>query len=222
TYDVVIDTEQWHYLSAWTAHLIKTSFRIGFDTRPLRKKFFNKPVEYILDEYELYNFRKLFEVIEPKSRQITDIAGCYDVSSRDNAWAAEQITTPSVAFFIGASIPERRLTQTQMIYVIQYLHEQNLQPVLLGGKDVVDESKKLHENLGPGQFLDFVGKTSLEKSAALIKRCKFFIGPDSGILHLACAVGTPAVAIFGPGNIKKWAPRGNKNAVVSLNVECSP
>ncbi|MBF0532497.1 MAG: hypothetical protein HQL23_05295 [Candidatus Omnitrophica bacterium] len=56
----------------------------------------------------------------------------------------------------------------------------------------------------------------------MISQSRLFIGPDSGLVHLACGVDTPVVAIFGPGNAKKWAPRGGKHAVMSLKCECSP
>ena len=60
------------------------------------------------------------------------------------------------------------------------------------------------------------------ESAALIKKSKLFVGPDSGLMHLACAVGTPVIGIFGPGNLKKWEPIGKNHSVITENVECSP
>jgi heptosyltransferase-2 len=50
------------------------------------------------------------------------------------------------------------------------------------------------------------------------------IGNDSGVLHLATAVETPVVAIFGPSNHLAWGPYppGNRNVVVREPVACSP
>jgi len=77
-------------------------------------------------------------------------------------------------------------------------------------------------NLNDNRILNYVGKIPLEKSAALIKQSKLFIGPDSGLMHLACAVGTPVIAIFGPGNLQKWRPLGERHAIITENMECSP
>jgi heptosyltransferase III len=49
---------------------------------------------------------------------------------------------------------------------------------------------------------------SLPRLAAIISCCRLFIGNDSGVTHLAAALGVPTVAIFGPTNPDLWAPRG--------------
>jgi heptosyltransferase-2 len=49
-------------------------------------------------------------------------------------------------------------------------------------------------------------KTTLPQLAAVLERCDLFIGADSGVMHLAAAMGTPLVAIFGPSNHLAWGP----------------
>ena len=63
---------------------------------------------------------------------------------------------------------------------------------------------------------------TLLQLASVMERCQFFIGNDSGISHLAAAIGLPTVAIFGPTDEKVWSPRGEKTFVVSSGVRCSP
>lgn len=58
--------------------------------------------------------------------------------------------------------------------------------------------------------------------AAVIKRCNFFVGNDSGITHLASAIGTPAIAIFGPTNPDIWGPRGKQVEIIYKKYPCSP
>ena len=60
------------------------------------------------------------------------------------------------------------------------------------------------------------------QSATLIQQSSLFIGPDSGLMHLACAVDVPVIAIFGPGNLAKWGPKGEKHKVITENVPCAP
>ncbi len=62
----------------------------------------------------------------------------------------------------------------------------------------------------------------LAKVAALLSLCDLYLGNDSGLTHLAAAVGVEAVALFGPTDRAQWAPRGKRVTVVSQNVECSP
>ena len=62
----------------------------------------------------------------------------------------------------------------------------------------------------------------LAKLAAVISRCDLYLGNDSGVTHLAAALGVETVALFGPTNPTQWAPRGNRVTVITQNVECSP
>jgi ADP-heptose:LPS heptosyltransferase len=49
-----------------------------------------------------------------------------------------------------------------------------------------------------GVGLDFTESFAIEETAAILARCDAYVGPDSGLVHLAAAVGTPAVGLFGP------------------------
>ena len=55
--------------------------------------------------------------------------------------------------------------------------------------------------------------------AAVLERCAAFVGNDSGITHLAAAVGTPVVALFGPASLPVWEPRGKRVTVVKFGRE---
>ena len=59
--------------------------------------------------------------------------------------------------------------------------------------------------------------------SAVLKSCKLFIGGDSAGIHIAAAVGTPTVSIFGPASPFAWAPRGKKHAIVyNKKLPCVP
>jgi lipopolysaccharide heptosyltransferase III len=69
---------------------------------------------------------------------------------------------------------------------------------------------------GPEESLDgAVRFDDLYELACWLTSARVYIGNDSGITHLAAAVGTPVVAIFGPTDPQVWAPRGKRVAVVS-------
>jgi ADP-heptose:LPS heptosyltransferase len=62
---------------------------------------------------------------------------------------------------------------------------------------------------------DAVRIDNLYELACWLATARVYIGNDSGITHLAAAVGTPVVAIFGPTDPAVWAPRGDRARVVS-------
>ncbi len=69
---------------------------------------------------------------------------------------------------------------------------------------------------GPEEALDdAVRFENLYDLARWLASARLYIGNDSGITHLAAAVGTPVVAIFGPTDPAVWAPRGERVSVVS-------
>lgn len=63
---------------------------------------------------------------------------------------------------------------------------------------------------------------SLGELAALLQRSTAYLGNDSGVTHLAAALGVPTIALFGPSDLRQWAPRGEQVTILSRNVECSP
>jgi heptosyltransferase-3 len=73
------------------------------------------------------------------------------------------------------------------------------------------------------QTFDFSGQLSLKELAALTARARLFIGVDSAPMHIAAAMGTPSVAIFGPSGDKEWGPWNVAHRVVaSIAHPCRP
>ncbi len=83
------------------------------------------------------------------------------------------------------------------------------------------EVQEAFEGMGPTATILAKGLTLLQL-ASVMEGCRFFTGNDSGISHLAAALGLPTVAIFGPTDQRVWSPRGEKTFVVSRGVHCSP
>ena len=62
----------------------------------------------------------------------------------------------------------------------------------------------------------------LGETAALLERAQLYVGSDSGLAHLAAAVGTPAVTLFAPADPDRVCPFGQRELVVQAPVPCSP
>ena len=74
---------------------------------------------------------------------------------------------------------------------------------------------------GPG-IIDLSGELSLREMGALAARARLFFGADSAPMHIAAAMGTPVVALFGPSNERAWGPWGVPHRVVSSGHPCRP
>ncbi len=64
------------------------------------------------------------------------------------------------------------------------------------------------------------GETSILELAAVLRRCRLFIGNDNGAMHIAAAMGTPVVALFGPTNPAEWGPWGDGHVVLYKGFDC--
>jgi heptosyltransferase-3 len=70
--------------------------------------------------------------------------------------------------------------------------------------------------------VNLAGKLSLKELGALTARARLFIGVDSMPMHLAAAMGTPTVALFGPSSEDEWAPWNVEQRVVTSTHSCRP
>ena len=103
--------------------------------------------------------------------------------------------------------------------------------IVLGGPDEQESATALKElvdgEADEGRVLNLAGRTSIHETAALLEHCDLFLGNDSGPMHIASAVRTPVVAVFGPSNIRAWepyTPRGEakRHVIVSRDLPCMP
>jgi lipopolysaccharide heptosyltransferase II len=73
-----------------------------------------------------------------------------------------------------------------------------------------------------GRAIDLGGSVDLPTLAAVISRLDLLVTGDTGPMHLAHAVGTPIVAVFGPSDPARYAPRGPYDRIVRVDLPCSP
>ena len=70
--------------------------------------------------------------------------------------------------------------------------------------------------------IDVTGKMDLQLLAAVLQRLNLFITADTGPMHLAAAVGTPTVALFGPSDPNRYGPLNDRARVVTADLWCRP
>jgi heptosyltransferase III len=70
--------------------------------------------------------------------------------------------------------------------------------------------------------VSLAGRLTLKQLAALLKRAVLFVGNDSAPMHMAQAVRTPVIALFGPSGVHNWGPRGERDRVIFRTWACVP
>lgn len=71
-------------------------------------------------------------------------------------------------------------------------------------------------------LINLAGATSLSQLAAILRKTRLAVTTDTGVMHLAASLGTPATALFGPTAPWRTGPFGEGHQVVRLNLPCSP
>jgi len=116
-------------------------------------------------------------------------------------------------------MPMKRWPLEHYKTLIQKLRaEQNALVILLGS----EEERTLLEQTNVPSEINLAGQLSLRETAALIKQAHFFVGNDSGLAHIASAVGTASVVFFGPTSPHGKKARGTPQQILYRQEVCSP
>ena len=116
-----------------------------------------------------------------------------------------------------------------MAEIIAWIVGQGMKVVLTSApeKNEIEKVKKIL-SLIPGLqaadpgIIDLSGKTSIKGLAAISEISDLFIGVDSAPMHIAAAVKTPVIALFGPTDENIWGPYGMDHVVIAKNLPCKP
>lgn len=130
---------------------------------------------------------------------------------------------PWIGLHAGSRSPARRWPTRYFAQLADYFaNRYNAQIILTGSSD---DSSTVQEVAGymKARPLDLAGKTSLGGLAAIISQLDLFISNDTGPSHIANAVDTPGLTIFGPADPLRWAPLNQaRHPIIRKPVECSP
>ncbi|MDI6736815.1 MAG: lipopolysaccharide heptosyltransferase II [bacterium] len=130
---------------------------------------------------------------------------------------------PLIGLAPGAHWNTKRWPKERFIELANLLiQRKNATIVIFGGRAEVVLSNEIGGSL-LNKPLIVAGKVSLMETAVLLKRCNVLVTNDSGVLHIAAAVKTPLVAIFGP-TVKEFGyyPYRVANRVISKDLPCKP
>ena len=116
---------------------------------------------------------------------------------RPEVEALRRGSSPVIAAQVGPSWAVRMWPDAHWVALVRRLAAERDAAVVLLGADFHQESGRAVTARVPGA-VDWIGRHSLPETAAVLSLCDQFVGIDSGLLHMAGAVGTPGVGLFGP------------------------
>jgi lipopolysaccharide heptosyltransferase II len=133
-----------------------------------------------------------------------------------------KINGPYVVLFVGSRWESKQWFPAQVADCARAIVEgRRLEIVLLGSKEdqsLADQALR-HARV---PVTNLVGRTSLREALGIIDRARAAIGPDTGLMHLAAAVGTPVVSLWGATSALRTGPYGFGDFAVQGRAPCAP
>lgn len=222
-YDLIIDLYG-NPRTALITFLSGAKYRFGFDFRG-RKYAYNiiqhgrggvvHNVQFNLDALDALGIpvvnKELYMPLNVVHRE------CADEFFKENNLDAK----PAIGITLTGGWEAKKYKQDDYIELMQRLNAlYDINFVLLwGNQKEKDEAEYIHSKLPGNTFI--IPDSPIRYLGAIIEKCSLIIGNDSGPLHLAVAVGTPVLGIYGPTNPKLQGPFGDKNiTIVKEELDC--
>lgn len=212
--------------SALQVYLAGIPVRIGFRDEG-RSLLLTHRVGRTEDLLQIHRTRYYERLLEPLGACSTSWPPRINVGEAERVWARERLKGLTERFLIGMNPGAtyglakcwslerfgelgKRVTQRWEATVL-----------LFGKQEERPMGEQIAERIGP-RGINLMGETNLLQLAALLERCHVLVTNDTGTMHVAAAVGTRVVALFGSTDPRTTGPCGEGHTVVRKDVSCSP
>lgn len=218
-----------HWWGALVAFLAGIPIRIGY-ALPDVERFLTQAVPPMREHAVLQSARLVERLvhhpIEPSSLLLA-----YTVSEEDRAWAQGYLQEAGlgdqealIVIHPGAGALVKQWDPARWAIAADRLARQARARIVITGVEAEIQLARAIEHQMTEPSLVMAGDTRIGTLAAVLERAALAVGPDSGPLHLAAAVGTPTVALFGPADPDEFRPWGSasQHLVLTSDIGCRP
>ncbi len=216
------------FRSALQIYLARIPIRIGY--KEGRSFFLTYPIERkgeVLRIHRIHYYQRLIEPLEvPEEVSSPKLF----LREEDRSWAEQFLRNlgllnrkvliglnPGATYGLAKCWPPSRFGELGR----RLFENWNASLFLFGRREEQPIAKEILNHL-KGEGIDLTGRTDLLQLAALLERCDLLVTNDTGTMHMATAVGTPVVAIFGSTDVNTTGPWGDRHKVIKKDLPCSP
>ncbi|MFQ5682102.1 MAG: glycosyltransferase family 9 protein [Candidatus Binatia bacterium] len=224
-FDLVLDLQR-HLKSGLISWVSGARYRLGFhrhDTKEFNWVFNNRYIDAAGNGIpKLTHYLKFAEFlgIEPYP-----IEWGFRLTPEEDASVQRivgRIERGFAVFFVGSRWESKRWFPVQAARCAAEIQKRyGLAVILLGGKEDGAFGKEV-ENSPLLRVSNQVGQTTLREAVGILSRAEVVVGPDTGLMHISAAVGTPVVSLWGATNPLRTGPYGYQDLVVRGKASCSP
>jgi lipopolysaccharide heptosyltransferase II len=226
-FDIALDLQR-HFKSGFFSWLSGAARRIGFHRRNAKEGnwlFNNEHIAACSNELpKILHYLKFAEQLGLPAPDRLDFGlQGIDLATQAATHRARIGADGFIVLVMGSSWPSKNWWAEGYLQLTRLLLEQKrLRVVLVGDRSQTAVAARLTAAVPDPRLIDLTGRTSLLELTALLKAARAAVGPDSGPGHLAAAVGTPYVSLFGPTDPRRVAPWRCERWVVRAGLACAP
>ncbi|MEO0562307.1 MAG: glycosyltransferase family 9 protein [Chloroflexota bacterium] len=218
-----------HWWGAWLARMTGIPERIGYNN-PDTELFLTHVIEHQHEHATKQSLRLASALI---GADIVDQDAAYKlpINAIDEAFVSGYLgewgLDPQTELFCihpGSGSPIKQWDTEKWAQTADILTEQlDAQVVFTGSDSELAMIREINSQMNQNATI-MAGDTTVGQLAALYARAQVVLGPDSGPLHVAAAVGTPSVTLFGPADPVEFGPWGDtqKHVILTTDIACRP
>lgn len=192
-----------------------------------------KPPEWKNERHEVHYYLNLvYEFARQQKVELTgeDIRSSLPVSEERRSKARERmaeagadLTKPLIGLGVGSTNSQAKRWGEAKYAALANLFSESMDPnlVMFGSKEETEVAGRVAA-LTDTDLIDLTGSTDLATATAMLAELDLFVSNDMGLAHLAAAVGTKTLVVFGPTNDVTTRPFGDHAGIIRHPVECSP
>lgn len=224
SFDVTLDLQR-HSKSGLFSWFSGSPRRIGFHRKDAKEFNWLFNTEYVapqgeaiskIDHYHTF----LTPLGLPQPQQLSSGLEGITLEGVTAPWADGLRSEPYVGFILGSSWDSKDWPVEGYEELLSMMP--GGQVVFLADKSKIAMAEQLEKVATKARVVNLAGKTNLTELVALVRGARVLVGPDSGPGHIAGAVGTRHITLFGPTPWIRNAPRGSESLTLTANVGCSP
>lgn len=203
-----------HWVKLWK-QVVGTRWDVVIDLR-------DSAVSRLILAKRKYIFSRHISKDQHKAEQCADVMNLAEVPSPKMWFTKDQMTkaqkaipsgTPVLAIGPTANWIGKTWPSDRFIEILDYMlseHMPDARVAVFGAPGEEEDANKVLVSISEDRRIDCIAKGTPGEAAAMIARCDFYIGNDSGLMHCAAAAGVPTLGLFGPSYPHIYAPYGQE------------
>lgn len=224
-FDLVLDLQR-HLKSGLISRWSGAPDRVGFNRRDAKEMnwlFNNRTIPPAAQGVSKLNHYLMFA--EYLGLDPSPVEWSFNLSPDEESAAetlAREAGGPFAAYLVGGRWESKRWFPDEAAKsAVDVRRRHGLAIVLLGGKEDAGFAGEM-ERQSPERLVNLTGRTSLREVIGILRRAEVTVGPDSGLMHVSAAVGTPVVSLWGPTDARRTGPFGYQDLAVQGEAACAP